>query len=251
MKKNIKKDLSINIIEEKKRAGKFSSQFALKKGFNVFMGRYRIRTILDNCKKRGTLLDLGCSYGRIAKALSFDFKSIVAVDGSDALINQAKKENTVRNISYHVSLIEDLEIKSKFDVVLLSFILEHVAEPQKILKKATQFLKSKGVLFIMVPNAESLHRRVGKAMGIIKKLDELTITDINHGHRRVYTLKTLEKEIGSVGLNINKKGTFFIKPFSNKQMEKFDPKICDAFYEVGKDLQGLGSMLFVLASRKR
>src|SRR3990167_1220965 len=162
MKKNIKKDLSINIIEEKKRAGKFSSQFALKKGFNVFMGRYRIRTILDNCKKRGTLLDLGCSYGRIAKALSFDFKSIVAVDVSDALINQAKKENTVRNISYHVSLIEDLEIKSKFDVVLLSFILEHVAEPQKILKKATQFLKSKGVLFIMVPNAESLHRRVGK-----------------------------------------------------------------------------------------
>jgi len=241
----------IDIAEEKKRAKIFSNQFALKKGFNVFMGRYRIKTILEHCKKRGTLLDLGCSYGKIAKALSPYFKRIVAVDGSQALINQAKKENSAPNIFYQVSLVENLDIREKFDVVLLSFILEHVADPKIILKKAAQFLKNYGVLFVMVPNAESLHRRVGKAMGIIKKLHELTPVDINHGHRRVYTLHALVKDIRRAGLKINKKGTFFIKPLSNKQMEKFDPKICNALYEVGKDLQGLGSMLFVLASCRK
>lgn len=249
----MKKDLKmskIDIAEEKKRAKIFSNQFALKKGFNVFMGRYRIKTILEHCKKRGTLLDLGCSYGKIAKALSPHFKRIVAVDGSERLINQAKKENSAPNIFYRISIVENLDIKEKFDVVLLSFILEHVASPQIILGKAAKFLKKNGVLFIMVPNAESLHRRIGKAMGIIKKLDELTPIDINHGHRRVYRLKTLVKDIRGADLNINKKGTFFIKPLSNKQMEKFDPEICDALYEIGKDLQGLGSMLFALASRK-
>lgn len=241
----------MDISGEKKRAKRFSRQFARKKGFNVFMGRYRIKTILEYCRGRNKkLLDLGCSYGRIAKALSPYFKRIVAVDGSKTLINQAKKENRASNIYYHVSLVENLDIKEKFDVVLLSFILEHVANPQIILRKASKFLKKKGVLFIMVPNAESLHRRIGKAMGIIKKLNELTPTDINHGHRRVYTLKTIVKDIRRAGLKINKKGTFFIKPLSNKQMGKFDLKICDALYEIGKDLQGLGSMLFVLASRK-
>ena len=135
-----------------------------------------------------------------------------------------------------------------FDVVLLSFILEHVAESNEVLQKAAQFLKDDGILFIMVPNAESLHRRIGKAMGIIKKLNELTPQDINHGHRRVYNLDKITKEIEGAGLKINDIGTFFIKPLSNSQMEELDPKICDALYEVGKDIQGLGSMIFVSAS---
>ena len=241
----------MDVFCEEKRAKKFSKQFAQKKGFNVFMSRYRIKTILEHCDRHGTLLDLGCSFGRIAKALSPFFKKIVAVDGSQVLINQAKKENRASNIFYHVSLVENLDLKEKFDVILLSFILEHVANPRIILKKASRFLKGKGILFIMVPNAESLHRRVGRALGIIKRLDGLTPIDINHGHRRVYTLKKLVKDIKGAGLKINRKGTFFIKPLSNKQMEKFDPKICDAFYKVGKDLQGLGSMLFVSTSRKK
>ena len=103
----------------------------------------------------------------------------------------------------------------------------------------------------MVPNAESLHRRIGKEMGIIKKLDELTPTDKRHGHRRVYTLKRIVRDVEKAGLRINKKGTFFIKPFSNSQMEKIDPKICDALYEVGKGLQDLGSILFISASCKK
>jgi 2-polyprenyl-3-methyl-5-hydroxy-6-metoxy-1,4-benzoquinol methylase len=242
----------MKISEERERAKKLSRQFSKKSGFNVFMGKYRIKTILDHCKgKQRTLLDLGCSYGRIARALSSHFKRIVAVDGSEELITIAKKENSAKNISYQVSLVEDLNLKEKFDVVLLSFILEHAAGPKGILKKAAQFLKKNGTLFVMVPNAESLHRRVGKAMGIIKKLDEVTPTDIKHGHRRVYTLDKLTKDIKGAGLKINRKGTFFIKPLSNKQMERFDPKICDALYEVGKDLQGLGSMLYILASCKK
>jgi len=239
----------MDISEEKTRAEKFSKGFAQKEGFNAFMGRYRIKTILDNCSGRKTLLDIGCSFGKIAKELSPFFEKIVAVDGSEELINQAKRENSAPNISYKISLAEELDLQERFDAVLLSFVLEHVADPLTVLKKAASFLNDKGILFVMVPNAESLHRRVGKAMNQIKELDELTPTDINHGHRRVYTLDKFSKDVEKAGLKVKKIGTFFIKPFSNSQMEQFDIKICDALYEVGKDLPGLGSMIYAVITR--
>lgn len=240
----------MDISEEKTRASKFSKGFYEQENFNSFMGKYRIETILDNCSGRKTLLDIGCSFGKIAKDISPYFEKIVAVDGSEELIKKAKEENSAPNITYKVFLFEELELDERFDVILISFVLEHVADPINILKKATKFLNEDGILFIMVPNAESLHRRVGKAMGEIKELDELTLKDIKHGHRRVYSIKKLSKDIEQAGLKIEKIGTFFIKPLSNSQMEQFDVKICDAFFEVGKDLPGLGSMIYALIKRQ-
>ena len=81
----------MDIFEERKRARLLSKEFSRTKGFNVFMGKYRIETILEHCKNRETLLDLGCAYGKITKALSPFFKRILGVDGSKELIEQAKK----------------------------------------------------------------------------------------------------------------------------------------------------------------
>jgi 2-polyprenyl-3-methyl-5-hydroxy-6-metoxy-1,4-benzoquinol methylase len=239
----------MDISEEKKRADKFSKGFYQQEKFNAFLSKYRIETILENCSGRKTLLDIGCSFGKIAKELSSNFEKITAVDGSDDLIKQAREENSAPNINYKVSLLEELELEDKFDVVLMSFILEHVADPIKTLEKAASFLNSGGILFVMIPNAESLHRRVGKAMGEIKELDELTLKDINHGHRRVYSMEKFSKDVEDAGLKVKKMGTFFIKPFSNSQMEQFDEKICDALFEVGKDLPGLGSMIYSVIVR--
>lgn len=239
-----------NHFKEKERADKLAAQFARKEGFNAFLTEYRVKKILEYLKGKKTLLDIGCSYGRIAKMLSPFFKKIVAVDGSNDLISQAIKENSAENISYIASLIEDFKLEEKFDAVLLSFILEHVAEPTEVIRKASGFLKEKGILFLMVPNAESLHRRVGKSMGLIKELNELTSQDVSHGHRRVYTMEGISKEVISAGLKINDMGTYFIKPFSNAQMESVDGKICDALYEISNDIKGLGSMIFVSASLK-
>jgi len=239
----------MDILEEKKRADKFSKGFSKYENFNAFLSRYRIKTILENCSEKKTLLDIGCSFGEIAKELSPYFDKIIAVDGSEELIKKAEKENSAPNIIYKISIFEELKLEEKFDVVLMSFVLEHVADSIKTLEKAASFLNEKGILFVMVPNAESLHRRVGKAMGAIKELDELTAKDINHGHRRVYSIEKLSQDIKNAGLKIEKISTFFIKPFSNPQMEKFDSKICDALYEVGKELPGLGSMIYAVIKR--
>ena len=236
-------------MTEEQRIKSFSHKFKEKIGFNnTVLNKYRIKKILEHCSGKQTLLELGCGYGRITKSLAPYFSKITAVDGSQDLINMAKQENSSANISYISSLIETLELDEKFDLVLLCCVLEHVLDPQQVLKKSASFLKDNGSLLIIVPNCRSLHRRIGKQLGIIKELNELNASDREYGHRRVYSLEELSKDIKQAGLNIDKKHSFFIKPLSNNQMEQIDPKICDALYEVSKDIDNLGSMLFVSAS---
>lgn len=118
----------------------------------------------------------------------------------------------------------------------MSGILEHVEDPISVLKKYKKFVNENGYIVIVVPNAESIHRRVGKIMGIISDLHELTKQDIEVGHKRYYDLKMLRKDIIKSGLKIESVGGIFFKPLSNKQMEMFNSKIIDAFYELGKQL---------------
>ena len=90
------------------------------------------------------------------------------MDGSRELIERAKQRLAgVDNVAYACSLIEDFNSDEKFDVVLLSFILEHVLNPVDVIKKAALSCKPGGCLFIIAPNAESLHRRVGQKMGVL------------------------------------------------------------------------------------
>lgn len=229
---------------EGKRLDTIASYFSMKDGFNGYMNKYRVSIILEKCKGQ-TVLDIGSADAFMAEALSPFFRRIVAVDGSAELINRAKQrlgDNT--NVELINKLAEEYSTDERFDIVLLSFILEHVSDPADVLKRAAIFLNEKGTLFIMVPNAHSLHRRVGVALGMLKSVDDFSEEDIRQGHRRVYTLDSLKYDIAQSGLKLEESGTFFVKPLSNSQMELLDTKIADAFFEISKDLQGLGSMIY-------
>ena len=80
----------------------------------------------------------------------------------------------------------------------------------------------------MVPNAGSLHRRVGQKMGVLGALTDLNETDHKQGHRRVYTVATLLADIAGAGLAVETQGTFMLKPLSNAQMDGLDRSIADA-----------------------
>lgn len=235
-------------MKEKERLEEIADRFSMIDGFNGYMTKYRVDVILRNCP-RGSLLDIGSADAFMAEALHPFYDRIVALDGSETLIKRARERLTgVENIEFACSLVENFQTDERFDVVLLSFILEHIENPSAALKRMKKFMKPNGVVFIMVPNAQSLHRRVGKVLGLIPSVDALNETDNRQGHRRVYTLEGLKKDVLAAGLQVRAEGTFFIKPFSNAQMELIDKRIADALFEVSFDIPGLGSMIFIKAT---
>src|SRR3989338_2008554 len=215
-------------LREVNRLEKIAKHFSMLKGVNGKLEKYRIQTVLDNasaCK----ILDVGCADGVMAKALSEKFE-VTGIDGSAKLIKRAKK--VAPRVKFICSLFEDYNAGQKYDNVVLSFILEHVEKPQELLNLSKNWLKKNGKIIILVPNANSIHRMIGKALGIIKNLNDLNPTDVAQGHRRVYDLQSLRSEVESANLKILKIDGYFIKPLSEAQMSDFSDDLLNAFYEI-------------------
>ncbi|KAK3938217.1 S-adenosyl-L-methionine-dependent methyltransferase [Diplogelasinospora grovesii] len=60
----------------------------------------------------GTLVDLGCGHGLVARALAPHFSSIIALDPSQGMVEQAKKLTTDQKITIRQGSAEDLSFLS-------------------------------------------------------------------------------------------------------------------------------------------
>lgn len=221
-------------------------------GFNEKLVCYRAQKIMELCKGP-KILELGCGDGFITRELVRYFHEIIAVDGSEVRIKRAqeliKTIKTKNKVSFNVCLFEDFASLTFYDSVLLSGILEHVEDPLMILKKAKQWIKGNGVIIVVVPNAKSLHRRIGKLMGLIPNVHQLETLDKTVGHKRYYDFDLLKQDIKKAGLKIDRIGGIFLKPFSNKQMESLSPEITDALYKISDELPEYCAEIYVRCTK--
>ncbi len=156
------------------------------------------------------------------------------VDASEILLNQAKNKYGKKITTFN-NLFEDFKPAVKFDSVIASFILEHVDNPVNIMKKARAWIKPGGQMIVIVPNANSYHRRVAVKMNLHKKISDIGSTDKQMGHRRVYTVSSMEKDITAAGLKVKKKNGFFLKFLPQGMMTGFSDDLLLGFMKLGEE----------------
>jgi len=107
----------------------------------------------------GLILDIGCADGAFTKLIVDKSKAekIIAIDVLKTNINWAKKKwKNIRQINFRVGDAHDLQFKAQtFDAVFALEVLEHVFEPEKVLKGIKRVLKKDGYAVFLVP-AETL-----------------------------------------------------------------------------------------------
>lgn len=157
------------------------------------------------------------------------------VDASETLLKQAKTKYGKKIATFN-SLFEDFTPSVKFDSIIASFILEHVDDPVKVMKKARTWIKPRGQVIVIVPNANSYHRRVAVKMNMQKKAGAIGRTDKQMGHRRVYTVAAMEKDIASAGLKVKKKSGFFLKFLPQGMMTGFSDDLLLGFMKLGEEV---------------
>ncbi|MBP9853338.1 MAG: class I SAM-dependent methyltransferase [Candidatus Omnitrophica bacterium] len=157
------------------------------------------------------------------------------VDASEILLKQARGKYGKKIIAFH-NLFEEFEPPVKYDSIIASFILEHVENPIEILKKAKSWLKPKGQIIVIVPNANSFHRRVAVEMKLHKKVNDIGRTDKQIGHRRVYTVVAMKKDITSAGLKIKGKKGLFLKFLPQDMMTGFSDDLLMGFMKLGENI---------------
>jgi 2-polyprenyl-3-methyl-5-hydroxy-6-metoxy-1,4-benzoquinol methylase len=176
------------------------------------------------------------------------FRRIAALDGSLDCVRRARQRCRLSpHVAVYHSLIEEFRTEERFEDVVMVRVLEHLEDPVGTLARLASFLKPGGQLHLIVPNARSLHRRIGKAMGLLRELNDFSPRDIQYGHQRVYDSELLTQHLEAAGLRVAQAQGVLIKSLSNAQMQSWDPAVIRALFAVGKEEPGLCNELYFRA----
>lgn len=144
------------------------------------------------------VLDVGCYEGALGKYLISDKKC--TVDGieyeSDAaeIARQFYRDVKVADLNNN-NVFE--KISTKYDFIIFADVLEHLYDPEKVLKNAASCLKETGKIVISVPNIgyQGVIAELANGEFCYRKTGILDKT-----HLRFFTRKSLKRLIGSAGL---------------------------------------------------
>lgn len=184
------------------------------------MQDYEAAWICEKLKMTNTVLDLGYGSGIIARALVEKNKQVTVVDGAPFNVVGAKCV---------VSMFEDYHPPQRFGAVIASFVLEHVENPNLLLRRMRDWA-SKAI--VVVGNANSIHRQLAVRMGIQPRLDTLSARDEAVGHYRVYDLAGIEGDLAAAGWTVKERKGFMFKPLPNSMMAGFSLPLLKAMNEI-------------------
>lgn len=109
----------------------------------------RVLDILNNINKRSLIYDAGCNSGGIGKLLIR--KRGCRVFGSEICPELAQRAKN-KGLTVYCGWAEQTPFPDNyFDHVIMTFILEHVLNPEKLMRETTRLLKKGGVLLGHVP----------------------------------------------------------------------------------------------------
>lgn len=166
---------------------------------DIYGSHSKILELVDTLKRRGLkILDVGCAKGYLAERLSKKGHEITGIEFDPKSAKLAGK--------YCKGVIEgnieklDLRIKKNyFDLIIFGDILEHLKEPEPILKKYLKYLKRGGFVITSVPNIANAYIRLNLLLG---RFDYTAKGILDKTHLRFYTLKTLKNLIKESDLKI-------------------------------------------------
>lgn len=210
-------------------AGWYSAQ-----GFEGRMVRASALAVLAHADGRN-VLEVGAAEGNVTEQLATTFERVVVVEPADNYADQVQARN-LPNVEVVRTLIEDLDTAERFDTIVLSHILEHVDDPAAVLRACIELLRPDGRLIIVVPNAGSLHRRIGVLLGVLGDIHDLSTSDVAIGHRRVYDPQLLRAELVAAGLTVDHFEGHFCKPLANSQIDALPQALQEALLQLGAQL---------------
>lgn len=172
--------------------------------------------IIKRYKQSGTILEIGSSVGTLLHVSKrHGFVNQTGVELNDNSIAQCKKNYP--DFVIHKSL----PTSQKFDLIVMSDVIEHLPDPFTYLEKLRSILNDGGIIFIITPDFDSLVARRTQ----VKPIE----------HLYYFTKETLKKSIGKAGYkllylaNISREQrlqTLVHRSTSDKSLLKLIFKVC-------------------------
>jgi SAM-dependent methyltransferase len=183
----------------------------------------------------GRVLEMGYGMGLTARALRDRGFDVEVLEGSPLLAATARE--THPGLAVHEGMFETWTADEPYDAVLALHVAEHVDDPVAVLARIRAWVRPGGRIVVVVPNAESLHRRLAVHMGVQPHLDTLSPRDHLVGHQRVYTLDGLRADVAAAGFVPTGELGWFLKTLPNSMMLDYPAELLEALFTVSAELE--------------
>lgn len=146
-------------LKLKKRIWESSEYFLLreKRGEKIkqgFFNNLALVKLFNLSKKASQILDCGCGDGRIIEILWRKDADFWGTDISSKAIEKGRERlKEKKNVHLKVGDIEKIDFPNeKFDLVYITYTLEHLDSPEKVIEEMMRVTKKGGYLVFIAPN---------------------------------------------------------------------------------------------------
>ena len=153
------------------------------------------RFFTDRIDAHNTVLDIGCGNGELAGDIAERTEAeVTGIDRNADRLNEARSRHRHENLQFILGDVTQTLPEAQYDTVVLSNVLEHIAERTEFLNKVIASTHAKRLL-IRVPTIDRDWRvALKRELGVPYRLDP--------EHEIEYTKETFEEEMAVAGLQI-------------------------------------------------
>ena len=226
-----------------------------KAGFEDYKVLYRRKKILEVIEKYHSkkILEIGCGMEPLFQYV--DDAEFTIVEPSEVFCNNVT--DLLHDGKYNVKCIQGLfeevaaNLSKDYDLIICSSLLHEVEHPGRFIEAIAQTCCSDTVVHVNVPNANSMHCLLGKELGVLSDIHDMTENNKEFQQNNVFDKCKLEMIVNNYGLEVIESGSFFVKPFSHNQMYEMmqsaiiDEKVLDGLYRLAEYMPEYGSEIYV------
>ena len=194
--------------------------------------------IIKSVGKHKKVLDVGCSVGTISESMKRNKCLVTGIEMDEKSAEKAKSHCA----DVYVGDVESIELNDNynnyFDFLIFADVLEHLRDPEKVLRRFKKYLKDDGYIIISLPNVANWRMRIHLLMGNFEYNDYGLL---DKGHLRFFNFKNAINLIQDAGFEI----VHF--DLTVGDLDKF----ASFFYRVGKMWPNLFAFQFLITAKKK
>lgn len=156
------------ISEYYSRASQYDNWLAVRPERELLWRRRLNKLLMHDV--RGDLLDIGTGIGQFLAVARHNFSTLT---GTEISASAAQIARDLYGLDVINDALEHIDFgESRFDIVTLFHVLEHVHDPAAVVKKCHDLLRDNGILLIAVPNELQSFRQKARSylcrLGLLK-----------------------------------------------------------------------------------